>query len=102
MRSISMKGNTSYECTASDSAGPIITWSLYHKNSDSWENLGATSGDDYTIQAVNVSSCVIRSSLVIDPNRGFPVVGDIVACTAQVASYNTSAYFYLGRLSSCI
>ncbi|XP_033638841.1 uncharacterized protein LOC117299411 [Asterias rubens] len=93
VRSLVMKSNREYECVASDPSGPIITWSLYHKQTDSWENLD-TSGDDYTIQSVNVSTCVVRSTLVMSSSQVSPTA---VACTAQAGSNKASVTIYTGK-----
>ena len=93
VRSLVMKSNREYECVASDPSGPIITWSLYHKQTDSWENLD-TSGDDYTIQSVNVSTCVVRSTLVMSSSQVNPTA---VACTAQAGSNSATALIYNGK-----
>ncbi|XP_071796316.1 uncharacterized protein [Asterias amurensis] len=92
LSSLVMKSDVEYECTASNLPGPTITWSLYHKQTDSWENLD-TSGDGYTILSVNVSTCVSQSTLVIGQS---PLTGDIVGCTAHTGALNTSAYLFFG------
>ena len=98
VRSLVIKSNREYECVASDPSGPIITWSLYHKQTDSWENLD-TSGDDYTIQSVNVSTCVVRSTLVMSSSQVSPTA---VACTAQAQSNNSTALIYKGNYQNVL
>lgn len=94
VRHLIMKSKLEYECVASSyPSGPIITWSLYHKQTDSWENLD-TSGDDYTIQSVNVSTCVVRSTLVMSSSQVNPTA---VACTAQAGSNSATAMIYNGK-----
>ncbi len=92
VRSLVMKSDLEFECTASDPSGPIITWSLYHKQTDSWENLGA-SGDGYTIQSVNVSTCVVRSTLLMSSSQVTPAA---IACTALAGSTNAYVLIYKG------
>ena len=92
VRSVVMKSSLEYECTASDPSGPIITWSLYNKETDSWENLD-TPGYDYTIQSVAVSTCVVRSTLAMSSSQVSPTA---IACTAQAGSNNASVTIYKG------
>ncbi|XP_071795422.1 uncharacterized protein [Asterias amurensis] len=92
VRHLNMKSSLEYECMVSDPSGPVITWSLYHKQTDSWENLD-TSGDDYSIQPVNVSTCVVRSTLVMSSSQVNPTA---VACTAQAGSNSATALIYNG------
>ncbi|XP_033628212.1 uncharacterized protein LOC117290774 [Asterias rubens] len=93
VRSVVMKSSLEYECTASDPSGPIITWSLYNKETDSWENLD-TPGYDYTIQSVAVSTCVVRSTLAMSSSQVSPTA---IACTAQAGSNNASVTIYKGK-----
>ncbi|XP_071795649.1 uncharacterized protein [Asterias amurensis] len=94
VRSLIMKSRLKYECTASGGpSGPIITWSQYYKQTDSWENLD-TSGDDYTIQSVNVSTSVVRSTLVMSSCRDSPTA---VACTARSGSNNATVLIFNGH-----
>ncbi|XP_071796128.1 uncharacterized protein [Asterias amurensis] len=94
VRHLIMKNSLEYECVASSyPSEPIITWSLYHKQTDSWENLD-TSGDDYTIQSANVSTYVVRSTLVMSSSQVSPTA---VACTAQVGSNIATALIYNGN-----
>ena len=94
MRHLIMKNSLEYECVASSyPSEPIITWSLYHKQTDSWENLD-TSGDDHTIQSANVSTYVVRSTLVMSSSQVSPTA---VACTAQAGSNIATALIYNGK-----
>ncbi|XP_071795497.1 uncharacterized protein [Asterias amurensis] len=94
VRQLIMKNSLEYECVASSYPSEhIITWSLYHKQTDSWENLD-TSGDDHTIQSANVSTYVVRSTLVMSSSQVSPTA---VACTAQAGSNIATALIYNGK-----